>query len=366
MMPMKNQDEINLINFFTRNKSLTRAQRARFASLVARDCIKSNDEVLENVEKKSKDTDTSLRFHNPKGVIEFLRLFSTDDILKWFTHNWDNQSKELTLHNLWRQLLETKSKKLSELSFGTKNIGIPASLYYHVVNFISSNPKGTLKDQHGERFETTWKDLKVWCEENPNVWPGSFITSEGVSFESVINRFKRTIEYRTDCEITEKFGMQIRKLISETIIGAVKVEFTPQFRELGRDINLYNYVNNFVSGIKQVCDWISSYKSKGDTLIVDMSYHDTYYLLTMFHKGSYFSGDYDKINGLSGDFKKLRELLFSVCDFSMFGEKNGQSLEIIALDNESKMQGSEIISETKVIKRDKPIGGVLYSFKLYR
>ena len=34
---MINQDEINLVNFFTHNKNLTRAQRERFASLVARD-----------------------------------------------------------------------------------------------------------------------------------------------------------------------------------------------------------------------------------------------------------------------------------------------------------------------------------------
>lgn len=362
---MKNQDEINLINFFTRNNSLTRAQRARFASLVARDCTKSNDDILEMVKKKDKETDTSQRFHNPKGVIEFLRLFSTDDILKWFTHNWDNQSNELTLKNLWERLNE-KSKKLKELSFGSQNNGVPASLYYHVVNFISNTPPGTLRDQSGKKFDTTWKDLKVWCEENPKVWPGSFITSEGVSFESVVNRFKRTIEFRTDCEVTEKFGMQIIKLIKDTIIGAVKVEFTPQFRELGRDINLYNNVNNFISGIKEVCDWISSYKSKGDTLIVDLSYHDSYYLLKMFHQGSYFSGDDLKLKGLSGNFKKVRELLFSVCDFSMFGEKNGQSLEIIALDSESEMQGSDIISETKIKKIDKSIGGVLYTFKLYR
>ena len=86
----------------------------------------------------------------------------------------------------------------------------------------------------------------------------------------------------------------------------------------------------------------------------------------MLHKGSYLSGDDLKLKGLSGNFKKVRELLFSVCDFSMFGKKNGQTLEIIALDNDSRMRGKNIISETKIINSEKTIGGVLYTFKLYR
>ena len=86
----------------------------------------------------------------------------------------------------------------------------------------------------------------------------------------------------------------------------------------------------------------------------------------MLHKGSYFSGNVEKLKGLSGNFKKIRELLFSVCDFSMSGEKNGKAIEIIALDNETQMYGKNIISETKIVECNNSVEGVLYSLKLYR
>ena len=90
---MKNQDEINLINFFTRNKSLTRAQRARFASLVARDIGGFEPSDISNKDMgnlQEFETDDEIRdiFSN----IEHSREITTNE-------NYKDHSLELKIMN---------------------------------------------------------------------------------------------------------------------------------------------------------------------------------------------------------------------------------------------------------------------------
>lgn len=347
----------------THNKNLTKAQQLKRDELLARDYRRKPADG-ESKEKK-KHSDETIRHHNPKGVIRFLRLFSVDETLKWFTHKWDNNA--VSLETLSANLKVNKNK-LSDYSFGPKNQGITAKLYYHVWNFIcpDKSSNNAVYDQFGERFDTIWADLTEWCKKNPGIWPDCFITPSGKSFDTIITRFKRTIEFRTDCSTTDKFGSQVRELINRAIVGSVKVEFTSQYRELGRDLCLYCNVNDLFAGIKEICEWVSSYKSKGEKLVVDMEYHDTYYLLTLFHEGSYFSGSHDKLCGLSGNFKSIREKLFSVCDFTMSSTLNGESIDVIALADDMEMVGSNIVSPCKILPSSKSSIGVLYTLKLYK
>ena len=361
-----NQKELKeFIYFFTHNKNLTKVQQLKRDELLVRDCGRKSTDA-ESTEKK-KQSDKTLRLHNPRGIIRFLRLFSVDDTLKWFTHKWDNNAKILSLETLFANLT-INNNNLSDYCFGLENQGITAKLYYHVWNFIrpDKSSNNVVYDQFGEKFDTTWADLKEWCKENPGRWPDSFITPSGKSFDTIITRFKRTIEFRTDCSTADKFGAQVRELINRTILGSVKVEFTKRYRELGRDLCLYCNVNDLFAGIKEICVWVSSYKSKGEKLIVDMEYYETYYLLTLFHEGSYFSGSQDKLCGLSGNFKNIREKLFSVCDFTMSSTLNGESVDVIALSDEMEMVGTNIVSPCKIVPSSYSNKGVLYTLKLYK
>lgn len=323
--------------------------------------------TTEPVINEKKISDNTTRHHNPKGVIKFLRLFSIDDTLKWFTHKWDNNSEELNLSNLFRNF-SSNLNKLRTFSFGDANQGIPAKLFYNVINFVRPDKLSDypVYDQSGKKFDATWADVKEWAEMNPGVWPAPFITLSGQSFETTVHHFKQTIEFRTDGSLKERFNSQIRELIKTYIVGAVNVEFTKGFRELGRNLNIYCNVNSLFAGIKNICDWVASYKIKGDTLIVDLQNFDTFYQLTLFHKGSYFSGNLDKFNGLSGNFKTLRENLFSVCDLSMEGKLDGRCIKVTALDKDTEMSGANITTPTKIIESDDTIDGVLYTLKLYK
>ena len=90
MKAMKNQDEINLINFFTHNKNLTRAQRARFASLVARDIGGFEPSDISN---------------NDMGN---LQEFETDDEIRDIFSNIEHSRKITTNENYKDHSLELK------------------------------------------------------------------------------------------------------------------------------------------------------------------------------------------------------------------------------------------------------------------
>lgn len=385
-------DELKeFIHFFTRSKRLSKAQQAKRDLLLGIDYLFTKDSgkiqvkpdlsatesnygidknhLLEmdaiQVEKKLKDE--TIRTHNPEGVKAFLSLFSKDDTLKWYTHKWDKQEPFLIEDFINNSYFN--QKKIRRFCFGENNYGVPSPLYYHIWNFINlkSNDKTNIssKDQFGNEFKTKWVDVKEWCESNPGLWPGDYITPQGVSFESEINRFKRTIEFRTDVEPGQKFGFQIKSLIRKSINGAVKLDFSERFDQLGRGLKFYCNVNAVHIGISKLCDWVASYKAVGDTLSVDLNVLENNLILTLLHKGSVMSGPDNKIDGLSGDFKTIREILFSTCDFEMSGEFNGKNVKITALDKESQTKGGLIITPTAITSNPTKANGVCYTLKFY-
>ncbi|MDO4511358.1 MAG: hypothetical protein Q4B68_06040 [Bacteroidales bacterium] len=362
---MKQKELEQFLHFLNHNKTLTKSQRKKYEQLLARDCAPS--EVItpaeQNEPAKQKIVDDTIRIHNPDGVISFLRQFSIDDSLKWYTHKWDT-SDPFSFEDM-ASTIKSNQAKLKGFCFGKNNVGVPAPLYYHVWNFICPNKTNVIKDQHEKIFPTKWADTKQWCKENEGEWPGKYITPEGVSFEHEINRFKRTIEFRTDVETDEKFGFQIKSLIKKSVHGAVKVEFTDRFNKIGREAKFYCYVNSAFSGIRKLCDWVAAYKTLGDTLLVDAFVEDKMLILSLLHKNSRMTGGEQKFNGLSGDFKSVRETLFSVCDFEMSGLLNEEMVRIVALDKETKAEGSSIITPTKIIQTQDSIEGVSYLLKFH-
>ena len=361
------------IYFMTRNKGLTRRQLLRRDSLLARDFASINEErgldekpIISTPKVKLPHKDNTTRFHNPQGVISFLRLFSVDDRLKWYTHIWDKPGEPFSIKSMTDNA-RLDYDKLSKFCFGDDNKGVPPQLFYHVWNFINTKDNSSIiTDQYGDQINTKWADVVEWCVANPGIWPGTYITKQGLTFESEINRFKRTIEFRTDVETNQKFGFQIKKLIKGAINGAVKVEFTENFESLGRDVIFYCNVKALYDGIAKLCSWVASYKTKGDTLVVDMVNDNDYYVLTLLHKGSSMSGPDNKIDGMSGDFKTIREILFSTCDFAISGNFNDSDVVVNALDKTTESIGGTIQTPTtKKPMTEKP-EGVCYILKLYR
>lgn len=359
---MEQEELKGFIHFLTHSKYLSKPQLRKIEELIVRDSV-----LIEKEGKPQKPSskDETVRYHNPQGVVDFLRLFSIDDSLKWFTHEWDKLGEPFSIQSLIDNS-KTNHEKLCNFCFGEDNKGIPAPLFYHVWNFISFNStKASITDQFNQPIETKWADVLDWCKEHEGLWPGSMITLQGISFGSIINQFKRTIEFRTDVEADQKFGFQIKSLIRKAINGAVKVDFSERFDSIGMDVKFYCYVNSVYKGITKLCNWVASYKAMGDTLFIDLDFIDDCYILNLLHKDSRMSGSIGKIDGLSGDFKLIRETLFSTCDFEITTKFNDDSIKIIALDKKTCTKGGVIQTPTTIIPTNLIPEGVSYSLKFH-
>lgn len=358
---MEQEELKSFIHFLTHNKNLSKLQLRKIEDLIVRDSVLIEKEYKP---QKTSSKDETVRYHNPKGIISFLSLFSIDDSLKWYTHKWD-KSEPFPMEDLIKNA-PINHNKLRRFCFGDDNKGVPAQLFYHVWNFINPNANNKpVIDQFGNVFQTKWADVSSWCSKHPGCWPGKFITKEGKSFESDINRFKRTIEFRTDVEPDQKFGFQIKSHIRKVLNGAVKIVFSDRFDKIGRNMKFYCNVKAVYMGISKLCDWVASYKAMGDTLFIDLDIKDDCLIFSALHKGSKMTGSENRINGLSGDFKSIREILFSACDFDISGRFNDDLVKIIALDKKSCMKGSSIITPTIIAPLSSGPDGVCYTLKFY-
>ena len=364
---MINQDEINLINFFTRNKHLTRAQRARFASLVARDCLINYKEDFNNTDENSNNSD--IFYHSPQKMIEFLSLFSRDDRFKWFTHKWDMSMP----FNIDEFIIELKKNKgvLSKMLFASSGPVINEKTYNNVWNFINfDNNDYTWTNTSFDNIKYGWHSIVELSKENPNV-PIDHLKLEGRQFKDYIRMFKSTIEFRTDLREEDRFSELVWNNISAALPKDFKVEYTSNFNEIGYDLNVYCDVLGILSALQTICNWIVKHKSRSSEVCVDLISEDEYYILKVNHKGSYFN-NIQKLENPSGDLEELRKRLFSVCDFSMEGDfyRDGQSqgsLIINVLNSNTTMKEKEKkMTPCEVTNSDEIVGGVIYLLKIYK
>lgn len=174
---MKNQDEINLINFFTHNKNLTRAQRERFASLVARDMDGFKPSNISNDMGNLQEFESERTKFNPLITADFLSLFGAPSGFKFLTHDFDPNS-DMSMPRLLKQvnniIKEWKDK-------------IPESLHVLMTSFVQ---KGGWIDFKGDKHKLFLEgdNVKKWCSENPKLNP--IISNE---FGAEIQDFRNTV-----------------------------------------------------------------------------------------------------------------------------------------------------------------------------
>lgn len=359
---MKNQDEINLINFFTRNKSLTRAQRARFESLVARDLIHSDAETLE-VEKNKED---EIHYHSPKKMIEFLSLFSRDDRFKWFTHKWDMREPFKIDDFIWE--LKKNKEVLQDMAY-TDGPVVNHKTYNHVWNFINfDNKTYTWKNTSFENIKYGWHSIVELSKKSPQTPVENLTLDDGHQFKDYIRMFKSTIEFRTDLKDDDRFSELIWNNIKSGLPKDFKIEFSEEFDEIGYNLNIYCDVIAIITAIRQICNWIVQFKSRSSEVCVDLKKENTYYVLSIFHKNSYFT-NISKLENPSGDLNTLREGLFSVCDLVMIGDlktegEDRKTVNVKVLDVETVKSGNSM-SQCEVEYSEEKTGGVKYVFKFY-
>ena len=361
---MKNQDEINLINFFTRNKILTRAQRARFASLVARDCLTNHNEDFNNTDECLNDSD--IFYHSPKKMIEFLSLFSRDDRFKWFTHKWDMR-EPFKVDDFIRELKKNKFV-LQNMAYADGPV-VNQKTYNHVWNFINfDNNDYTWKNTSFDNIKYGWHSIVELSMKTPKTPVENLILDDGHQFKDYIRMFKSTIEFRTDLKDDDRFSELIWNNIKAGLPKDFKIEFSEEFDEIGYDLNLYCDVIAIITAIRQICNWIVQFKSRSSEVRIDLKKEKNYYTLSIFHKNSYFT-NISKLKQPSGDLNTLREGLFSVCDLIMTGDlktegEDRKTINVKVLDEETVKRGNSM-SQCKVEFSNEKTGGVKYEFKIY-
>lgn len=174
---MKNQDEINLVKFFTRNKGLTRVQKARFESLLARDCSEFRSSTSsKNKAKNSQEFENERTKFSPLTTADFLSLFGSPSGLKFLTHDFDPNSN-MSIPKLLEQVNNITTEWKDK---------IPDSLCSLMTSFIQI---GNWIDYNGgkQKLFLEGEDILKWCSENPHSHP---ITSK---YETVIQTFRQTV-----------------------------------------------------------------------------------------------------------------------------------------------------------------------------
>lgn len=307
--------------------------------------------------------------HSPKRMIEFLRLFSIDDHYKWYTHKWDQSGVSL------EHLIKTQSDKRQQLSdfvYNTEN-PINNKTYNQVWNFINFNNIGDKiypwYDNEGIANRIGWHSVVEPHSRNLDTPIENLKFSDGSLFLDYIRKFKGSIEFRTDLRMDDRFHKVIRNSIKRYVNGAVQVEYTEEFRMIGYDVNIYCDVAGVTSALKILCDWIVKHKVNGSNVIVDLSADNDGYELKILHSGSYLT-NIGKIQSPSGDFANLRNRLFSVCDFTIFGDykelgEDKGSIIVYGLNSETIMSG-DFLNDCKIEHKDNHVGGVMYNIKLYK
>lgn len=309
----------------------------------------------------------STKQHSPKKMIEFLSLFSRDDRFKWFTHRWD-LSVEFRIEELKVQLTANKHV-LSQMAYGTGET-INLRTYNQVWNFINfDNSRYPWKNNQHENIRYGWHSILEQSLKNPTT-PVEYIKLEnGHLFKDYIRMFKSTIEFRTDLEEKDRFSELIWNTLRTNLPKDFNLIFKPQFDKIGYDLNIYCDVTAILDALVLICNWIVKHKTNSTQISIDLTANKNSYELIILHHNSYFINKSKLINP-SGDFAALRNRLFSVCDFKMEGDykhdgvKSG-SLTIYALDNTTHII-ENTISPCHVITSDTTLGGIKYTFTIYK
>ena len=359
------------IRFITQNKSLTAEQRARADALLARDCLNANKETTTASEPAQGEGNgkptTYNRHHSPQKTYIFLSLFSRDDRFKWFTHKWD-QANDFNIGTM-KDRLKTNKRVLSKMAY-TDGDAVNEKTYNQVWNFINFDNAGhPWFDNTGGKQTIGWHSIIDLQKNNPDCPVENLKLVDGHLFKDYINRFKCSIEFRTDMNDDDRFSEFIYNSMYTHINGALTLNMDQSVDDIGYDINVYCDVAGLYKGLARICSWMVQHKTLGSDVNVCLRANVDNYELEIFHKGSYFN-NLSKLETPSGDFAALRDTLFSVCDFEMLGDlhKDGEkkgAVRVVGLGAKTYSNGKGM-TQCEISEISEPVGGIKYLIRIFK
>lgn len=362
--------------------SLQMKDRERIVRLLTRDFNDSLEgnirkivrEEMTNANVASSDASTPekqpIPTHSPCDMVKFYYRLSKDEGLKWYTHDPDGVMRDYSIY------MKSSDTNLRE---AYKDLSLNRETRDNVRNFVLTS-KYPPKDWNGSAIAHSWRDIGAWLKDNPGGNPFT-ATFDNEPFKSYVDKFKNSIEFRTNLNSAMVFNQRVMDFIYniQEIPSEIReeVNFTNRFLYLGKDFNEYVDIRQLFAAIKIIFKWIAEKKELSSSVEIDLDSAPEFYELSIKHIDSRLKINRAKMKAQSGDMKKLRDTLFCVADcfISADWEHDGvlSSVKIDLLNGD--MSGEyrydakpiELVLDDAVVSElDSPVGGVKYSIRLYK
>jgi len=260
--------------------------------------------------------------HNPVVAKNILASFSSDETLKFFTHQYDSSVGEFN----YDDFMERAWKAFNKVVYRQKN-----QLHESTYNRLNGFVKGEYFLTYGYKIEMAWnnKSLADWCKANTNIYPDKYSLPESVKFpinnnrlikypffSDVINRFKFDIQLRTE-NSSQTLDKIVKNIFNE---AGLSTDFKLEIKDAEFDtIDLFIDTVQLKYALKRLLGWIALHKDRSKDIEVNLISKKDVYELDISHVNSYVSWDVysEKRNGLHGDIKEIRNILQNICDWQM-------------------------------------------------
>lgn len=285
----------------------------------------------------------NLLLHDPVKTVEALSLFKTGNKLKWITHLYPNSEQD-----------SFNYEKITENAideFNSISKYLPSKLRALIVLFLkpAKDPNKKAIWYLGNPYKTWWsEDIKGWCREHPGLHPD---TNEELG-KLIITPFKKSIEIRNGEELIQAINY---RLLSDNL-NKVQINFS----QVKKSTRFFTGVDLLMSGIASLFPPIIERYEVSNRVDISTSIseiNDRYVtVVTIQHLDSVVEKEFVKGKFLGGSLLSAKELLTSICDWTITANFSNGTFSIPVLKN-----GGEI----QIVKHDNQVEGFTHQLIFY-
>jgi hypothetical protein len=290
--------------------------------------------------------------HNPLNTSNFLREFSSNIKLKFFTHY---PTKKID----YQEYIKQAEQELQNIS----KKPISQKVYANVKNFLVGEK---WENYFGDEMQYTWKRI---LQENPDEEDihEVILDNKGTSWESIINKFKTTIECRKE-DWNISFEKIIKKITKE---HSKELYFSLHIDDFEKE--LYVDKRLIYRSVEKIIYMIKHYNEDNKNVEIFFKKDDAEkIIIKIIHKNNIIKTSPQTLQNKSnkGDFVDIRELLFGVADFYIISKfLDGKIYKVTYLEKDKffKFQTKENSNFRPAAIEEKQVNveGVEYYIVLY-
>lgn len=404
------KDKIDFIKELLGSEKIVASQKERRNFLIAREfknpsrldpnisaeiqLIKQRLNVIEQKVpeiKSSNGLKEEFLFHNPNGIVTFLKNFKNNTALKWSTHTWDSVDKYPLIDEFINGLnIEKKTNGFNDLFNCNKDL-------YTLIRYFLYNPVQEFENETPTYGWPNMNEIKIgwqsnnnllinWCRENygnkintptfkypmefplpENLLPKDRINGKYITtFEDVVNLFKNEIEFRGDYLYNE-IKKRARKIndFNVTIDASLKGE------------TLLTYTRGVLQGIERIFEMFKKNELSKEIHVWSERQNDCFHL-NITQIGSFPTKKIhtrDLKNFIGGDLNAVIAEVFSLCDYSIISRFKDQTEKSVNGELILLSEGSKGIVEKNKLKSlatepqfrtlQQPATGFTHQFKFF-